>query len=901
MGGLHSSKDEKAKGPIYMTQAMLTRWLGAVLAFGLLALPLRAEQPQAEQDKTSRPYVVLVGISNYADKQIKPRPHAEDDAKALFELFTNKKYLGADAAHSRLLLGDSAKVPGSQPATRDNILKALHWIADNAKAGDLVIFGFFGEGGPLGETGTHRCYFASDSTFAGRDKDAIAASEIGEVLKELKSQRFCVLLDVDFKGFTTTDKKVAEPSLGTNLYNLYPEFLGAEDKDGEEELAKPGRALFSILSSRGWAHPLDLKDHGIFADSVLHALQGAADKDGYEPDGLITVDELREYLDKEGREQIRTAGKTKEERDQFFMVLGGRGNHYVLTHNPAVTEKFKQQEDKFAQMVKGNNKLKKFAEEGKSLLSRMPRLEAQRKLRKEYQALLEGKIDLEKFLSQREAIVESTKLPRADAVNFAEKVMDAIRIITRGYFKKLDPHDMVVWAVKGLYRQVDVTGTTSVLYPNKIPEEIAAKLKDVADMNEDQLTELLADARQAVGKREDLDKHKDIDWTLKRMLHRHTDPYTTYIDREEKERMKREIGGRFPGVGIQIRKDSATDQLLVVTPIKGSPAYKAGIQAGDLITTVTREVDSEGEPLKTPEVLPTKGMTLNDAVEKITGKPGTKVRLTVHREGVDKPIEFNLTRGYVDVESVLGYKRKADDSWDYMIDPHNKIAYIRLTQFARNSYRDMYRVMQDLKESGIRGFILDLRFNPGGLLDVAYDISDLFIDDGVVVRIRERNQPEKELAGHSRGSMLDFPMVCLVNGSSASGSEIVAACLQDHNRAYIIGERSYGKGSVQHILDFDGGEIKLTTATFWRPSDKNLNKSSTSGKEEEEWGVVPDKAIKLTAREHDELFEHLHATEVIQPKGKPSEAKKFEDKQLDAALKYLRSQLQTAKANAPKS
>src|SRR5579875_650585 len=358
MGRLHSSKDGKAKGPIYMTQAMLARWLETVLALGLLALPLRAERPQAEQDNPSQPYVVLVGISNYADKQIKPRPHAEEDAKALFDLFTDKKYLGADAAHSRLLLGDSAKVPGSQPATRANILKALHWVADNAKVGDLVIFGFFGEGGPLGNTGTHRCYFAADSTFAGREKDALAASEIGEVLKDLKSQHFCILLDVDFKGFLTTDKKIAEPSLGTTLY---PEFLGGEEKDSEEELAKPGRVLFSLLSSRGLARPLDLKDHGIFADAVLHGLQGAADKDGYEPDGLITVDELREYLDKDGREQIRTHAKNKDESDQFFMALGGRGNHYVLTHNPAVAQKVKEQEDKFAQMVKDGKVNEKFA------------------------------------------------------------------------------------------------------------------------------------------------------------------------------------------------------------------------------------------------------------------------------------------------------------------------------------------------------------------------------------------------------------------------------------------------------------------------------------------------------------------------------------------------------------
>jgi carboxyl-terminal processing protease len=232
-----------------------------------------------------------------------------------------------------------------------------------------------------------------------------------------------------------------------------------------------------------------------------------------------------------------------------------------------------------------------------------------------------------------------------------------------------------------------------------------------------------------------------------------------------------------------------------------------------------------------------------------------------------------------------------------MIDPVNKIGYIRLTQFARNSARDLDRVMEDLTKRGIKGFILDLRFNPGGLLDSAVKISDLYVNDGVIVSIRERGVPEQEINGRARGSLLDFPMVCLVNGYSASGSEIVSACLQDHDRARIIGERSYGKGSVQHILEFDGGDIKMTTATFWRPSKKNLNKSSTSGKDEDVWGVTPDKLIKLTAKERVDLDEHLHSTEVIQPKNKPAptkEVKEFKDKQLDAALDYLRGQIQTA-------
>ncbi len=410
-----------------MTRAMLSRWLGAVLTLGLLALPLCAEQPKAADAKAHQPYVVMVGISNYADKQIKPRPHAEDDAKALYQLFTDKKYLGVDAEHSRLLLGDSAKVPGSEPATRANILKALRWVADNAKSNDLVLFGFFGEGGPVGD---HRCYFASDSTFEGRSKNAVADLEVSDALKKLKSQRFCVFLDVDFKGFTTNDKKVAEPTLGSNPYK---ELLG--DDGSEEESAKPGRVLF--LATNGLKRSLDLKDHGVFASAVLKGLQGAADKDGYEPDGLVTVDELTEYLEKEMRELVRTHGKSKEEREQYFIALGGRGSHFALTANPAVAAKVKERLDKFAQLVKDGKVPAEYAEEGKTLLENMPRLEAQRNLRKQYQALLDGKIDLDKFVAERDRILAGTKLKRAEAMDFAEKVMEAVKIIAKGYVKKV--------------------------------------------------------------------------------------------------------------------------------------------------------------------------------------------------------------------------------------------------------------------------------------------------------------------------------------------------------------------------------------------------------------------------------------------------------------------------------
>ena len=202
------------------------------------------------------------------------------------------------------------------------------------------------------------------------------------------------------------------------------------------------------------------------------------------------------------------------------------------------------------------------------------------------------------------------------------------------------------------------------------------------------------------------------------------------------------------------------------------------------------------------------------------------------------------------------------------------------------------------KKKEVKGFILDLRFNPGGLLDSAVKISDLFIDDGLIVTVRPRLEKEVAFPGEHDGSHLDFPMACLVNGGSASGSEIVAACLQDHHRAIIIGERSYGKGSVQNIQPFEGGNLKMTTASFWRPSGKNLNKSSTGGKDDDEWGVLPDKGfqIKLTRKERDDLFEYQHNLEIIPRPDRPAKETKpqFKDKQMDAALEYLRDQIKLA-------
>jgi C-terminal peptidase prc len=866
-----------------MAKVMCKGLLVGLFLAAVASAPLRAAEVQP-QPQSKAAYVVLVGIDKYADSQIKGRTHAEADAQAFYDLFTNKDYLGADAKHIRLLLGstkdDGAK---SEPATHANILKALHWAVHSAHKDDLLIFGFFGQGAPLGE---RTCYFASDSTFKNRAKDALAAGEIEHELHNLKSQHFCAFVDVNFNGFDIGK----ETAPGLNVENRFKEFMRSDVKEtfGDDEVGPlTGRVLF--LASDGLSTTLDLKDHSAFAQVLLNGLKGAADKEGYEPDGVVTVDELATYLHKELPGLVFKHGKTKEEKEQIPIVLGARANHFDLTRNPAVTPKVEARLAKLEKLAKDDKITKDLAEEGHTLLSHMPKLKAQQDLRKEYQRLADGAIAAAEFSKAREDILSATKLKRKDALDYAEKVMEAAVLLRKNYVKELNPGEMVDWGIHGLYRSAN----------EKVPADVLKRLTDAKSLKEADLTVLLADAREQLGKREDLSNGKDVDLTLQHMTFK-LDPYTTYIDPETLHRFNTEIGGKFTGIGVQIRKDTGRDMLRVVTPIKDSPAYKKGIKAGDIITTITRYVDDQGRPLDEPEVISTKGMTTNDAVKKILGKAKTKVKLTIDREGASKPLEFEIVRGSVEVETVLGVKRNSkDDSWDFLLDPEKKIYYVRLTQFTRGTYRDLAELMHRFDKEKIGGLVLDLRFNPGGTLESAVRISDLFIDDGLIVTIKPRKDVEDEEVhrGHHEGSYLKFPMAVLINGGSASASEIVSACLQDHKRAVIVGERSYGKGSVQRIHEFSatGGLLKLTTATYWRPNGKNINKSSTKGGEDDEWGVTPDGGyvLKLNPKERDELAEHQRDQEIIPNRELPVKDPKpeFKDRQLDKALDYLNGQI----------
>ncbi len=371
------------------------------------------------------------------------------------------------------------------------------------------------------------------------------------------------------------------------------------------------------------------------------------------------------------------------------------------------------------------------------------------------------------------------------------------------------------------------------------------------------------------------------------------DPYSNYIGPEELARFRTSVESEFGGIGIQIAEEEG--QLRILSPIYGTPAYRAGISAGDRIL----EIDGKS----------TDSLTLSEAVGKLKGNEGTTVTVTVahpHKEAKEK---ITLKREKIHVDTVLGDRRKADGSWEFMFDAKQHVGYVRLTAFSRDTAARLQQVLTQLQAEQLRGLILDLRFNPGGLLNSAIEVSDLFVSEGRIVSTQGRNSPERAWDAHKEGTFEGFPVVVLVNRYTASASEIVAACLQDHKRAVVVGERTWGKGSVQNVIELENGRsaLKLTTSSYLRPSGKNIHRFPNA-KESDEWGVVPDKGFefKLGDREMLALFEDRRVRDVLQrPAGEDSTTKATEpakgaesalvDRQLQAALKYLDTELAKAR------
>lgn len=377
-------------------------------------------------------------------------------------------------------------------------------------------------------------------------------------------------------------------------------------------------------------------------------------------------------------------------------------------------------------------------------------------------------------------------------------------------------------------------------------------------------------------------KPKDLIYgAIKGMLET-LDPHSGFMPPETFKEMQAETKGRFEGLGLEITMKDGI--LTVVAPIEDTPAFKAGILASDQIIKI------DGEP--------TKNLTLMDSVKKMRGPKGTQVTITIMREGFTKPRDFTLTRDVIPVRSVR-YE---------LLD--KQYGYIRISQFQEKTDGEFDKAMKALEEEskgGMKGLILDLRNNPGGLLDQAVKISDHFIDSGIIVSIEGRKEDQKQkFPAHAQGTLPRSPLVVLVNGGSASASEIVAGAIQDNHRGIILGTQTFGKGSVQTIFPLkDGAGLRLTTARYFTPSGRSIQAK----------GISPDITVKLTRPEEEKEvtapkmpsekdLERALDTEKVTPKeaapkekeiektkkeaGKEKE-KKPADNQLDRALELLKT------------
>jgi carboxyl-terminal processing protease len=297
------------------------------------------------------------------------------------------------------------------------------------------------------------------------------------------------------------------------------------------------------------------------------------------------------------------------------------------------------------------------------------------------------------------------------------------------------------------------------------------------------------------------------------------DPHSAYLDPEEFKDLQIGTTGEFGGLGIEVGMENGF--VKVISPIDDTPAQRAGVHAGDLIIRL--------------DDTPVKGMTLGDAVKKMRGKPGTPITLTIVREGEEKPLIIKINRAIIKVKSVKS--RMLDDGY----------GYVRITQFQSATGPNMVAAIAKLKkESGgkLKGMVLDLRNNPGGVLGAAVAVSDAFLNSGLIVYTEGRVEDSRLRFSATPGDVLNgAPLVVLVNGGSASASEIVSGALQDHHRAILMGQRTFGKGSVQTIMPTRGGAaVKLTTARYYTPSGRSIQAE----------GIVPDievAPVKVSAAE----------------------------------------------------
>ncbi|HRK29516.1 MAG TPA: S41 family peptidase, partial [Tepidisphaeraceae bacterium] len=481
-----------------------------------------------------------------------------------------------------------------------------------------------------------------------------------------------------------------------------------------------------------------------------------------------------------------------------------------------------------------------------------------------------------------------------------EMLRDALRDARRHYWREVTYKDLLVGGLEGL-RALATTPGLDVAFPKLADEAkreaflenvnqlVAAVNASTSPTDDSLMTRTIARLYQVNA--ESLEIPEEVftaefaDGAFARL-----DDFTNMIWPYDVEEFNKSTQGEFQGIGIQIDIDEQGG-LKVVSPIEDTPAYRAGIKAGDVITHINGKN--------------AKGITINQAVKNITGPEGTTVKLTVRSAGDGTSQDYQIKRQKIMVASIKGWFRKPGGGWDYLIDQDSGIGYTRMTNFTKSTTKELDTALKEMQKAGAKAMILDLRYNPGGLLNAATEVSDRFLSGGRIVSTKSDRRPEDEQVTHARADADDvkLPLVVLVNQYSASASEIVSGALRDQTRAIVVGERTFGKGSVQMLFNVDGrmAYLKLTTSHYYLPNGECIHREENSDK----WGVEPDVTVTMTSKQMTDAIEARQQQDVLRdalPIAPTDEivaaAKKSAldvDPQLSAAVLLLKLQLAGAK------
>jgi len=350
-----------------------------------------------------------------------------------------------------------------------------------------------------------------------------------------------------------------------------------------------------------------------------------------------------------------------------------------------------------------------------------------------------------------------------------------------------------------------------------------------------------------------------------------------FLGTNEMAQINENLEQKIAGIGAALKVDEATHEIVVTTPLADSPAFRGGLLAGDRIAAI------DGAPLPAEPKIAT-------VVKQLRGPVGTPVTVGVKRAGSPDVVQIQLVRDTIRLTSVQGDHRKPDQSWEFMLDDQRKIGYVRIAYVSKQSPEEMRTAVAGLEGRGMRGLIFDLRGNPGGSLAEAVAVADLFVSNGRIVTVKGRNG-EQAYDAKAEGTFSKFPIVLLVNRKTASAAEIIAACLQDHQLAIVVGERTYGQGIVRSLVQLKGGvgALKLPVAAYYRPNGKNVNRYPNLT-DADNWGVQPNEGFEVVFTEQElKEYEKYRDDQFIMNNN--SVTAEFQDRQLQKAVECVRSLL----------